>query len=573
MAHEVRGPLNLPLGAENWLAQVHTGSGNMVEHFVHLACTAGGSGIITESLRRKRDAAERGVLAQSIRFDNRLRPGQREFHCNQEILATLKENAMSPLRSTWLLCMFLGTCFVATGSAAETSSPAAKLIISPNHRFIVRQDGSPFFYLGDTAWELFHRLNREEAERYLENRAQKGFTVIQAVALAELDGLNAPNAYGHRPLIDNDPTKPDVKDGPGNDYWDHVDYIVEQANARNLFIGFLPTWGDKWNKKWGVGGGSFTPESAAIYGEWLGRRYKDRSIIWILGGDRPVETDQHREIIRAMALGLMKGDGGAHLRTFHPPGGNGSSTWWHDSDWLDFNMRQNGHAAEFTGRYDQTRADYDRTPIKPVLDGEPIYEDHPVSFDAKKFGHSIASDVRRPLYWDLFSGACGHTYGHHSVWQMYDPKRGQPINNPLLPWFEAIDQPGAGQMQHAKKLLLSRPFLSRIPDDSVIVTDSVPTSVPGAGRYRFVATRDNTGSYALVYAPIGRTFRVRMDRISGPKIKAWWFNPRSGDATSIGEFPNTGERAFTPPDAGEMTDWVLVLDDAAKNYPPPGTQP
>ena len=89
-----------------------------------------------------------------------------------------------------------------------------------------------------------------------------------------------------------------------------------------------------------------------------------------------------------MARGLRKGDGGAHLMTFHPPGGDGSSTWFHDDDWLDFNMRQNGHVAEFTGRYDQTRADYDRTPVKPVLDGEPIYEDHPVSFNAKKLGHS-----------------------------------------------------------------------------------------------------------------------------------------------------------------------------------------
>ena len=351
------------------------------------------------------------------------------------------ENTMKSVRLAWLPCLLLGMCLIPAVQGAEKSTTSPRLKISPNRRFLIQPDGSPFFYLGDTAWELFHRLNREEADRYLENRARKGFTVIQAVALAELDGLNAPNAYGHRPLIDNDPTKPDVKDGPQNDYWDHVDYIVEQANARGLFIGFLPTWGDKWNKKWGVGGGSFTPENAARYGEWLGRRYQDRAIIWILGGDRPVETDQHRAIIRAMALGLAKGDGGAHLKTFHPPGGNGSSTWWHDDDWLDFNMRQNGHVAEYTGRYDQTRADYNRSPVKPVLDGEPIYEDHPVSFDAKKLGHSIAADVRRPLYWDLFSGACGHTYGHHSVWQMYDPQRGQPINNPLLPWFEAIDQP------------------------------------------------------------------------------------------------------------------------------------
>ena len=298
------------------------------------------------------------------------------------------------------------------------------LKVSDNKRFLVTADGTPFFWLGDTAWELFHRPTREDALRYLRNRAEQRFTVVQAVALAEFDGLNDPNPYGHLPLENNDPATPAVKDGPDNDYWDHVDFIVNQANALGIYVGFLPTWGDKWNIKRGAGPEVFTPQNAEVYGEWLGKRYKDTpNIVWILGGDRPIDNDAHKEIIRAMARGLRNGDGGTHLITFHPPGANGSSTWFHDEPWLDFNMRQNGHVAEFTGRYDQTRDDYDRTPIKPVLDGEPIYEDHPVSFNAKKLGHSIASDVRRPLYWDLFSGAFGHTYGHHSVWQMWTPAR------------------------------------------------------------------------------------------------------------------------------------------------------
>ena len=446
---------------------------------------------------------------------------------------------------------------------------APRLKVSDNHRFLVTADGQPFFWLGDTAWELFHRLNREDATRYLENRAGLGFTVVQAVALSELDGLNDPNPYGQKPLLDNDPTRPDVKDGPANDYWDHVDFIVGKANSLGITLGFLPTWGDKWNKKWGAGPEIFNPQNAEAYGEWLGRRYRDAGLVWILGGDRPVENEGHKAIIRAMAKGLRKGDGGAHLMTWHPTGGSSSAQWFHNDDWLDFNMRQNGHVAEFTGRYDQTRADYDRTPVKPVLDGEPIYEDHPVSFDARKLGHSIGGDVRRPLYWDLFSGAFGHTYGHHSVWQMWSPGR-NPINNPLMPWFEAINQPGAAQVQHARRLLLSRPFLTRIPDDSVLVTDRVPTSVPGAGRYRFVATRDTDGTYAMVYAPVGRKFKVRMDVIKGAKVRVWWFNPRDGSAQTIGTFANTGEREFKPTDYGEMVDWVLVLDDAGKKYPAPG---
>ncbi len=478
------------------------------------------------------------------------------------------------------VCLALGFVAILSGclSAAQNSRDASKgtvrsgpsvdfshgdLKVSENRRFLVHADGTPFFWLGDTAWELFHRLNRQEAETYLENRRQLGFTVIQAVILAELDGLNAPNANGDIPLIDNDLSKPNEA------YFKHVDFIVETAGKKGIYIGMLPTWGDKWNKKWGTGPEGFTPQRAEAYGEWLGNRYKDAHIVWILGGDRPIENDGHKEIIRAMARGVRKGDGGKHLITFHPPGGAGSAQWLHDEPWLDFNMRQNGHVAEFTGRYDKTRADYDRTPIKPVLDGEPIYEDHPVSFDAAKMGHSISADVRRPLYWDLFSGAFGHTYGHHSVWQMWAPDRG-PINNPLMPWYEAIHQPGAAQMQYARALMESRPFLTRIPDNSVIVTDRVATSVPGAGRYQFVATRDGDGSYAMVYAPIGRAFSVRMDAIKGPSVKAWWYNPRNGLAIPIGTFPNTGTKPFMPPDAGEFLDWVLVLDNAEKKFKAPG---
>jgi WD40 repeat protein len=430
-------------------------------------------------------------------------------------------------------------------------------------------DGKPFFYMGDTAWELFHRLNREDADKYLEKRARQGFTVIQAVAIAEFDGHTVPNAYGHLPLTNLDPARQAVKDGPQNDYWDHVDYVIDRANANGLYIGFLPTWGRYWHDKGSNGKPLFTKGNAETFGEWLGKRYRDKGLIWVLGGDRGVDTDEQKEVIRSMARGLRKGDGGAHLMTFHPPGGAGSAQWFHGDDWLDFNMRQNGHGTEFTGRYDQTRADYDRIPTKPVLDGEPLYEGHPISFNAKTLGHSIAADIRRPLYWDLFSGAFGHTYGHHSVWQFWKPGV-EPVNDPIVSWTEALDAPGANQLIYARRLIESRPILTRIPDDGVIVTDRVATAVPGAGRYRFVATRDSSGSCAMVYAPIGRAIRVRMDRIGGERVRAWWFNPRDGRATEIGEFSHTGERVFVPPDPGEQLDWVLVLDDDAKKYPPPG---
>ncbi|MDD4225249.1 MAG: glycoside hydrolase family 140 protein [Mariniphaga sp.] len=449
---------------------------------------------------------------------------------------------------------------------SDLDSSIGKLKVSDNRRFLVFEDGTPFFYLGDTAWELFHRLNKEETGKYFENRRERGFTVIQAVALAELDGLNTPNAEGETPLIDNNPEHPNEK------YFAHVDWVIRKAEEKGLYIGLLPTWGDKWNVKWGEGPLVFTPENAGVFGRFLGERYKDfKNIIWIIGGDRPLEEDVHREILVAMANGLRSGDGGAHLITFHPQGGQGSAQYFHDEEWLDFNMRQNGHNQRFTGVYENISKDYGRTPVKPVMDGEPIYEDHPIEFRPDNFGHSISADVRRPLYWNLFSGAFGHTYGHHSVWQMWQPGR-NPVNRPLMPWYDAINQPGAAQMQYGRWLLESRPFLSRIPDNSMIVNHEYPSSLPGAGVYTFVATRDQEGTYAMIYAPVGRSFQVKMDVIKGDDVIAWWYNPRNGEATKIGLFPNTGSKEFCPPEKGEVLDWVLVLDDASKKYPEPGSR-
>ncbi len=446
-----------------------------------------------------------------------------------------------------------------------TAGPLPRLKVSENRRFLVTEDGRPFFWMADTAWELFHRLDRKDADSYLRTRAAQRFNVVQAVVLAELDGLSEPNANGDRPLAGNDPLRPEEK------YFVHVDAVVRMANERGIYVGLLPTWGDKWNKKWGVGPEVFNTHNAAAYGAWLGRRYKDAGIVWILGGDRPVESGAHKAIIRSMAMGLKQGDGGAHLITFHPTGGSGSAMDFHDEPWLDFNMRQNGHGPEHTGRYSKTREDYDRSPIKPVLDGEPLYEGHPVAFDAAKHGHSVAADIRPPLYWDLFEGAFGHTYGHHSVWQMWTTSR-KPVNAPLMPWGEALHEPGATQVQHARALVESRPFLTRIPAPDILVPERVETSIPGAGRGRLVATRDSAGSYAMVYVPIGRPFTVKLDFIKGDRAKAWWFDPRTGKARAAGTFPAHGERTFEPPTPGERTDWVLVLDDASAGHPAPGTR-
>ncbi len=427
------------------------------------------------------------------------------------------------------------------------------LKVSENRRFLVHNDGSPFFYLGDTAWELFHRCTRAEALTYLQDRAAKRYTVIQAVVLAEFGGLTEPNALGDLPLHDNNPTQLNEA------YFAHVDFIVDAAAALGLHIGMLPTWGDKWNFKWGQGPEIFTPENAGVYGQILGKRYRDKPIIWILGGDRPIESDTHRAIIVNMAQGLREGSGGNQLITFHPSGGETSAQYFHDADWLDFNMWQSGHSRNMEN-YNCIQGDYDRNPIKPCMDAEPGYEDHPAGFNLNN-GYLDDYDNRKAAYWALFAGAHGHTYGCHPVWQMFQLDR-TAITSARRPWHEAMHLPGSGQMQFARALLESRPFLNRIPDQSLITSDL------GTGTDHVQAARDVDGSYAFVYVPSGKPVGIALEHLSAQTLKAWWYDPRIGVAHAIGEFTGIGMHTFTPPSGGP--DWVLVLDDMSRKYPSPG---
>lgn len=440
---------------------------------------------------------------------------------------------------------------------------AQKLKVSDNQRFLVTEQGQPFFYMADTAWELFHKCNREEAIMYLEKRKQQGFNVIQAVALAELDGLNVPNPYGDTPLFNNDPKTPNPA------YFEHVDFIIEKADSLDMYIALLPTWGDKLNtKSWGIGPEVFNKSNASVFGEWIGQRYRDHdNIIWVIGGDRnPREQSDDVDVWNQMAEGIVKGAGGYDetLMTFHPQPKEegGSSTWFHTEKWLDFNMHQTGHCAN-QGTYEHISHDYALTPVKPVLDGEPLYEDHPNCFNAKELGHSVPEDIRRIMYWNVFAGAFGQTYGCHDVWQMYT-QDDEGINQPLRPWAVALDLPMANQVRHLKNLMLSRPFLTRIPDQSMI-----PTEQKENNEY-ISATRDESGSYALIYFPTGKSATLNISMLVGDTLTRWWYDPRTGNAYQDGTFENTGSTTVTPPTAGKGHDWVLVLDSNTKAFSAPG---
>jgi hypothetical protein len=431
-----------------------------------------------------------------------------------------------------------------------------RLKVSDNKRFLVFEDGTPFYYLGDTGWELFHRLNKDDAEKYLENRRAKGFTVIQAVALSELDGLNTPNAEGNKPLIDNDPLKPNEA------YFAHVDWVVKKAAEKGIFIGLLPTWGDKVDPgTWGKGPKIFNKENGYKYGQWIGNRYKNSpNIIWINGGDRD-GGGANTPIWEAIGEGVKSVDKN-HLMTFHPWGEKSSSEWFQNSGWLDFNMCQTGHAQRSYAIYKRLIVrDYNLLPVKPCFDGEPRYEDHPVAWNPEVLGWFNDADIRQAMYWSLFSGSFGHTYGCHPIWQMLTPGR-EPVGLARHNWFDVLDLPGAFDLIHARRLIESRPFLSRVPDQSLLITSYIPET-------DYIAATRGDG-YAFIYFPTGWTAEIDLGKLRAQTLIAWWFDPHNGEAKLIESLPGKGTHKFTPPSGGRGNDWVLVLDDASKKFKTPG---
>lgn len=458
-----------------------------------------------------------------------------------------------------LLCVFL--------TELSYTQPAAKrglLKVTDSGHYLQYEDGTPFFWLGDTAWELFHRLSLDEIKMYLHNRHDKGFNVIQAVILPEVDGLRVPNRYGQVPLIDLNPEQ------PNDEYFQLVDSVIAIAKDKDMVMALLPTWGDKVTAKYGGGPAVFTPENAYVYGLFLGERYGNSSnIVWVLGGDRPPQDsdDDYKPIWNAMAKGLKEGSRKNHLMTFHPGGYVWeSSPYLHHAPWLDFNMNQSGHAGVNIEIWKTIRRDWDLEPPKPTIDAEPCYEDHPINpwpTWNPKDGYFRDYFVRTRLYRSVFAGGFGVTYGHHSVWQAYQPGV-QKQNYAEFYWYDALDRPGAFQAGYLKRLIESRPYLERVPDDSIIVTGQGEK-----GEY-ITAFKDQKGRYMMIYLPVGKSITVDAMSINSKRVRCWWYNPKNAETKYIGKLKKENLMQFTPPALGDGNDWVLVIDDASEKYSRPG---
>ncbi|MBI4976531.1 MAG: DUF4038 domain-containing protein [Spirochaetes bacterium] len=475
--------------------------------------------------------------------------------------------------------LFGGISVSAAWDGPSVDFSHGQIQVSGNGHFLQHTDGTPFVWIGDTGWRAITRLNRQDMETYLENRRQKGFTIIQ-VMIYDFEFPHDPNTYGDYAFSGSDATQPvtTIGNNPNDpaeyDFWDHVDYFIDLAYQKGLYVGIFPVWGNTTSPRYG--GYLDTTAEATDYGTWIANRYKNKhNIIWILGGD--IAGSENNSQAHALGNAINSTDPN-HIITFHCNIKHSSSEWFHSTSWLDMNMFQSGHLntpeemystnvwQQSVARFPITQpgVDWARSPAKPVVDGEPRYEDHPINWNAAN-GYYTDRDFREAAYWSIFAGGCGVTYGNHAVWQMIT-NLDQGWHDPLYTWQVGLDRPGASNVVHIRKLLLSRPYFARVPDQNIIA------STIGWSHNHIQATRASDGSYAFIYIPVvSKNVSIKLNQLTGTAVQSWWYNPRDGSCINSGQITNSGQNQdFTSPSISGP-DWVLVLDDASKGFPPPGT--
>lgn len=438
-----------------------------------------------------------------------------------------------------------------------------KLVVSEEGRYLKHENGTPFFWQGETGWLMPQRLNRDEVSYYLEKCKQAGYNMVQVQVLNSVPSYNV---YGQASHIDGYNFKGINRKGVYG-YWDHMDYIIETAASKGIYIGMVCIWGTPVEK------GMMNVDEAKAYGTFLAQRYKDDpNIIWMIGGD--IRGDKKTEVWEALATTIRNIDDN-HMMTFHPRGRTTSATWFNAKEWLDFNMFQSGHR-----RYGQRKGDGDypieenteednwrfvensqnRTPLKPVIDDEPIYENIPQGLHDPNEIRWNQHDVRRYAYWSVFAGSFGHSYGHNDIMQFIRPGvvGSFGADGMKKAWWNALEDPGFSQMIHLKNLMLAFPFFERVPDQSVIAGKN------GERYDRAIATRGN--DYLLVYNYSARPMEIDLSKVSGAKKNVWWYHPASGKLEYVGEYDSKITKFQY--DCGYMSgnDRVLIVVDASKDY-------
>jgi hypothetical protein len=391
--------------------------------------------------------------------------------------------------------------------------------ISKNGHYFIDENGKPFFWQGDTEWELFHLFTVPEAKALLLERRDQGFNVIQVMVTGvypewgKMQGMKP--WKGMQAWLNNNPLTPD------ENYFKRADSIVAIAEEYGMLI-VMGIYHARDNDE-----GRINTQNAKTWAKWLAQRYKNsKNIIWSM---YPHADPSSQPVVRAVVQGILEGDGGTHLITMHPDPSPTSSSFMHTEFWLSFNTLQTWSSDLMN--YDMVRTDYDRKPLKPVVNGEARYEDEDgiTPFEARRAG-----------YWSCLAGGF-YSYGHGNNWK-----------SPLT-WRSWYNSPGAGQIMILGNLFRSLEWWKLIPDQSIFVNWVNGNS----------AARSSDGDWILAYLTNMDSITLKLDNITASKTATgWWIDPLTGIRTKIGTFPVSENHNFIPP--GGWQDAVLLIQKESR---------
>lgn len=462
-----------------------------------------------------------------------------------------------------------------------------RLRISENGRYFVKADGTPFVWLADTTWTMPQRMKWDDVEYLMQKRKSQGFTVLQIVALDPERDVQMRTPAGDVALLGGDLSR------PGEKYFAYLDWILDKAEEYGFYVLLLPVWGqlvvgDDWAG--GVFPKTVTEENAYGYGEWIGRRYRDRNhILWCLGGDRqPIHKGvDYKNVWRRMAEGLAKGLLDKDLKynekdpaweelllTYHAcheaeTGKCSTLSYWggEEEAWIRFVMLQSGHGL-LPKNYEIVAKEYANPHVRPVWDGEPAYEMMITTFPPVDESYHGTWMVRRRAYWSLLSGSFGHTYGHASVWCSIGEKERNIMTK--YSWYEALQSEGSMQMKYLREILEDLQLMTCLP-----ASDAVAGQDGSEEMNRHVAVSENAeGRFLCAYLPSGGSAAFALEKLpvplalQGDCLYGWWWNPSDGKfydrknqpTESAQEISVTdGSVSLTAPTEGEEKDWVLIL--------------
>lgn len=435
-----------------------------------------------------------------------------------------------------------------------SSASVEYLKVSKDGTTLETESGKHFFWQGETAWLALQKLSQPDLELYLNKRKQQGFNVLQ---ICVLHGLNDEDFYHNKALKNENLVMPRMTNGNNfkagdtqYDYWDHLVYLVDECAKRQMYVAIVPIWGSVLEKV------KPSPGTIRIYMNLLCQKLKKKkNVIWLLGGD--ICGSEFPEIWIEMA-GAIRTHNAKQLISFHPLEQTSSATWFHETDWLSFNMCHSGHKdyGQDPDGYGEDNWKYVHDalalfPQKPFIDGEISYEDIPHGLHDTTAVRWTAADIRRYAYWSVFSGSCGFTYGHNSVMQFYDKEDlGVSSYGARRFWHECLDSDGANDLHFLKQLMTNR--LSNRQDISEFLPDQ------GNGYNRILATKGY--DYILFYTFTGRSILLPSIFLTGKGWTARWFNPKNGlKRDAIYEKSEDAYRFVAEWEVANGNDWVLEI--------------